>query len=298
MMMSRIGFEHTGCYALGKYLMGILLCLAACSEQPGVENQPETGEYGKRIALSVQGEYYIDSAQVFFMRRFPERDSLVSRQVIYDVDETPDPYFFEVPAGPYAIVFFGNVSTGRMVARPPFSRDSIWFDYGGTEKLPSIYYGLCFQDVGVDTSRLAGMVLMTSWVELTVRQIPDEVASVRAVLNNTGVGFYLSAAYIKEQMNPPLQQEIELALSDTVCVASFSCFPTVTKFGQSTLDISCYDAEGKLLFTGSSAVFKAHQGLKMVASCTFQRRAGRSRSGNTADVKDYSLSWDYAESGL
>ena len=64
------------------------------------------------VTLEVDGYAHMDSAQVFFFRKFPDRDSLVFRQMVYDLGMQPRQIDFTLPLGVYDVLILGNVRDG------------------------------------------------------------------------------------------------------------------------------------------------------------------------------------------
>lgn len=164
------------------------LLTSGCTEQEvGMATQ---GKAGYNVVLP--DDLHIDSAQVFFFRNLAHIDTLIMRETIYDIGTSPKRFEFDLPAGYYLIAFWGNIGTDRIVERPPYSRDSIWFSYQGGIEPPEIYHGLNYFNIGTDTSGLLGMGLLVSRIELTLKNIPAGISRIEAPVSNTssGIGFY------------------------------------------------------------------------------------------------------------
>ena len=156
-------------YTVGVWMI-IVFSLGSCQEEQVVEVKSE--EFSLPVTLEVDGYAHMDSAQVFFFRKFPDRDSLVFRQMVYDLGMQPRQIDFTLPLGVYDVLILGNVATDRIFERPPFSRDSICFFYTGEQAIPAIYWGARRVIVGADTLVSSAMLLMTAAVEVTVQQVP------------------------------------------------------------------------------------------------------------------------------
>ena len=117
-------------YTVGVWMI-IVFSLGSCQEEQVVEVKSE--EFSLPVTLEVDGYAHMDSAQVFFFRKFPDRDSLVFRQMVYDLGMQPRQIDFTLPLGVYDVLILGNVATDRIFERPPFSRDSICFFYTGEQ---------------------------------------------------------------------------------------------------------------------------------------------------------------------
>jgi len=73
-------------YTVGVWMI-IVFSLGSCQEEQVVEVKSE--EFSLPVTLEVDGYAHMDSAQVFFFRKFPDRDSLVFRQMVYDLGMQP-----------------------------------------------------------------------------------------------------------------------------------------------------------------------------------------------------------------
>lgn len=127
------------------------------------------------------------------------------------------------------------------------------------------------------------MVLVTSLVQLTIKNVPADVNRISVDLFNTGAGVYMGVHYLEEMTIPHLASVIYDTHADSSYTVSFSCFPTVKKFGLSSLEVKCYNTDGTLKYTGNSAPFTAFSRKKMLISCSFQN----SRSERKTDRVDH-----------
>ena len=94
--------------------MIIVFSLGSCQEEQVVEVKSE--EFSLPVTLEVDGYAHMDSAQVFFFRKFPDRDSLVFRQMVYDLGMQPRQIDFTLPLGVYDVLILGNVATDRILS--------------------------------------------------------------------------------------------------------------------------------------------------------------------------------------
>lgn len=271
------------------------LLISGCTDQEGVpESQKQVG-----YNIVLPDDLYIDSALVFFFRNLPNTDTLILREVIYDISTTPKQFNFDLPAGYYAVAFWGNISPDRVVERPPFSRDSVWFSYQGGIEPPEIYHGMNYFNVGKDTTGFSGMILLVSRIELTLKNIPSGIERLEARILNTssGIGFN---GYLKEEMTPPLSMNLESPTPDSTYLLTMNCFPAALSNEKSTIEVNGYDVAGKLLYSGSSQPFLIKYGIRMILSCSFDTAAvtSKSQASVSPGCENVILEWNYDEKNM
>ena len=278
-------------YTVGVWMI-IVFSLGSCQEEQVVEVKSE--EFSLPVTLEVDGYAHMDSAQVFFFRKFPDRDSLVFRQMVYDLGMQPRQIDFTLPLGVYDVLILGNVATDRIFERPPFSRDSICFFYTGEQAIPAIYWGARRVIVGADTLVSSAMLLMTAAVEVTVQQVPAGVDRIDVVLTNTAWGFTMRQNLIERPIEPELSVSLTDVQVDSSYTVEMSGLPSVQKYGQSQVVVRCYDTVGKLVFSGESVSFPSQQGRKRVVKCTFQSALQHITRGVTnSGWNNRDLIWQY-----
>lgn len=249
-------------------LLALLSGLIACSDGEEETEIPVKGKNG--IRLTITGDGHIDSAQVFFFKKSTTTDTLIHTEIVHGISAQGNSFDFSIPAGYYNMVVWGNVETEAIRVSLPYSSSDIQIRYANGKPPPVIYYTGGFVTVGIDKSRLLGMVLVTSLVQLTIKNVPDDVNRITVDLFNTGVGVYMGNHYMEEMTTPHLASVIYDTHADSSYTVSFSCFPTVKKFGLSSLEVKCYHADGNLKYTGKSEPFTASSRKKMLISCSFQ----------------------------
>lgn len=271
------------------------LLMFGCTEQE-VEAVTQ-GKAGYNVVLP--DDLQADSAQVFFFRDLAQTDTLILRETIYDIGTSPKRFEFDLPAGYYLVAFWGNIGTDRIVERPPYSRDSIWFSYQGGIEPPEIYHGLNYFNVGTDTSGLSGMMLFVSRIELTLKNIPAGISRIEAPISNTssGIGFY---GYLKEDMNPPLTMKLRNPNPDSSYTLTMNCFPSAQANDKSTIDVYGYNAADELVYSGSSQPFLIKYGVRMMISCSFEENpvSSKSRTVGKSAGQNVVLKWRYDEKNM
>lgn len=272
-MISGLRWRWYGWLVLGSMFMG-------CTDQERVY-EPDRGtvEAGSDLLVRILPEDHVDSAQVFFFRKMGNTDTLISRQIIHDIAFfQPRLFQFELPAGEYVMAIYGNVATNYIVANPPYSQSDIYFDYNGGGRPSEIYYGRTEVNAGVDTANIAGMIALSSFVQLTIRKVPETVSRIVVRLLNTAAGFTITSGYLPVQMDPPLADTLYDLQGDSSYVASFYCFPGFGTDNRSTLEVSCYDGGDQLVYFGKSEPFQARYGYSHTVNCSFAGSALRKRS--------------------
>lgn len=271
------------------------LLTSGCTEQEvGVATQEKAG-----YNVVLPADLHVDSAQVFFFRNLAHTDTLILRETIYDIGTSPKRFEFDLPAGYYLIAFWGNIGTDRIVERPPYSRDSIWFSYQGGIEPPEIYHGLNYFNVGTDTSGLSGMGLFVARIELTLKNIPAGISRIEAPISNTssGIGFY---SYLKEDMNPPLTMKLRDPSPDSSYTLTMNCFPSAQANDKSTIDVYGYNADDKLVYSGSSQPFLIKYGVRTIISCSFEGNpiSSKNRAVEKLAGQNVVLKWRYDEKNM
>lgn len=278
----------------GKYLMIIAVCVQVLwgCERKGM---PDTGPLPaqQRVALSVEGYGYADSAEVFFFREWAGRDSLFEQKTVYKIGNTPQPFDFRLPPGDYMMKIVGNIPTERIVARPPFSSDSIFVDYEGVNNIPAVYYGSRRFNVGVDSVGGAGLLLFTCAVELTLRKVPVGVERIQIEVLHTAAGITLSGNMLPER-NSPVSVVIGGAKADSTYIVELSTFSNPKGITGSIIRVQCYDEGGREIYSGSSVSFPSQMGRRRVVACSF-RSPLPARCGRGENNQIY---WEYDEDDL
>ena len=271
------------------------LSVTGCTER---EMMPETqGKAGYDIILP--DNLYADSVQVFFFRNLSDTDTLILQKVIYGVGITPKRFEFNLPAGYYDVFLWGNVATDKMVMRPPYSKDSIWFSYQGGIEPPDVFYGRSTWNIGTDTSRLSGMILLISRVELTLKNIPAGIGRIEARVSpsSSGIG---ANGYLKENMNPPLAMRLENPTPDSTYTLTMNCFPAAPDSRITTVSVYCYNATDELIYSGSSQPFQLGMGVRMILACSFDKSSllSERRGTERGERENMTLEWSYDEKDL
>lgn len=259
------------------YIPGYCLLLGFCfwvgcsgAGLTGTEPADEAVKPIEDLLVRIAPEGYIDSAQVFFFKILENTDTLIRREVIYDIkSEKTNLFHFELPASRYKVYIFGNIGNDVIVARAPYSEEDIYFDYSNGRQPPHVYYGSFAINAGKDTTALAGLTILTSSVQLTIRDVPEEVSGIVVRLLNTAAGLTLRNGYIMKPTDPPLSDTLSGVKSDSTYVSQFSCFPGVGTNAKSILDVTCYDANGKIIYSGQSQPFEARPGYHWEVACSF-----------------------------
>lgn len=257
---------------------------------------PEKSEDNREFRFALAAQETIDSAQILFFQKRALADTLLARETVYHITQEPHQVSFQMPAGQYEIIILGNVSPQAIVARPPYSSDSVWVAYPHSQP-PVVGLGRSYVNVGTDTLRYLGMMLLTSKVELTIQEVPAAVKRIEVELENTGVGMYLKSGYIPQAVTPPLKIVLEDLRAASSYPVLFSCFPGVVGDRKSRLNVTAYDIKGTVIYAGHSAPFEAHNGRKWNISCSF--RAAMVSGGRKDKHTRYPIeNWKYVEVDL
>lgn len=268
--------------------------LFGCSGNIDTPVNPDSGGSASELAVSLSSDEYIDSAQVLFFRKLSTTDSLVYREVIYGIGRKLSPFKFAMPAGTYILDIYGNISPASIIVFPPYSRKEVRIDYSKIGEPPVVFRGYSLVNVGVDTLKYSSMMLLSSQVQLTIRDVPAGVDRLNVVLHNTSVGFDVLSGFIDKQMDPPLSRSIENVKQDSSYTVLFSCFPTVEKDSLSRLSVQGIGSTGKVLYSGISSPFPAQYGMRSVISCRFTKGP----AVRSAEKEIYVLKWGYDEENL
>lgn len=249
--------------------------MLGCAEEGtnvGESGFPAGGDLLPEEMTGVDEGHYADSAQVLFFRSSAIGDTLVLREVIYGIRQyQPESFTFQLPAGKYKVYLFGNVPTDRIVARPPYTADSIWLDYSHGEEVGAVYYGLNYLDAGADTLNVAGMMLLSSSVELSIESVPSGVDHIKIWITNTQSGIRLNGGYLPDPADPPVTRMLNSVEAGTDYRVRLYCFPPPSG-KKNILYVDCYGATDSLLYAGQSAPFEARPGENRVIACHFQEQ--------------------------
>lgn len=278
----------------GKYLIVTAVwvqVLWGCERKGMPETSPLPAQ--QRVTLSVEGYGYADSAEVFFFREWAGRDSLFEQRTVYKIGNTPQPCDFCLPPGDYMMKIVGNVPTELIVARPPFSSDSIFVDYEGINNIPAVYYGSRRFNVGVDSAGGSALLLFTCAVELTLREIPVGVERIQVEVLHTAAGITLSGNVLPER-NPPVSVVLGDVRADSTYIVELSTFPNPKGITGSIIRVQCYGEGGREIYSGSSVSFPSQMGRRRVVACSF-RRPLLVRNGGRGNNQIY---WEYNEDDL
>lgn len=267
-------------------MVGLLLngCTGKITDEDysGEENPGSKHEF----VVRVPPEEHVDSAQLFFFRSLGDRDTLIYRQTFYGIEYLkPKDYYLELPAGKYTVYIWGNFPSKDLVATPPFSPEDFFLDYSDGQEPPDLYFGINYLNVGIDTLNLSGMSLVTSSVSLTIEKVPEGVGRIRVFLTNTAAGVYINRHLATYAANPPLTHHLMDVQADSSYLVHFSCFTGVGIPGESSLNVECYDAGNRLIYSGQSAPFVAHYGLNYTLSCSFSAVTSKASLPYKVDIK-------------
>lgn len=267
---------------LGFLWISIFGLFAGCADHEvlGLENAggEEAGSSNLMVRIAAPQEH-IDSAHVFFFRSLGNTDTLILQKMIYDITYLqPHTFQFELPAGKYSMWVFGNVPTRYLVAEPPYSSDHVYFDYQGGHEPSAVVFGRNVTTAGTDTANLSSMLFLTSFVGLTIREVPDGVDHIIVRLLNTASGITLNG-YIKEAMNPPLADTVYSVQKDSTYFSDFYCFPGVGTDSRSTLEVDCLSADNQVLYSGTSTPFEARASYEYKIACSFGTQVLQNKRG-------------------
>lgn len=268
---------------VGMWVIGLMILLAGCSRDGlGDGEETDSGETGEVLVRLSEG-HLADSAQVFFFRSAGNQDTLILREIIYEIEQfSPRTFLFRLPAGKYRVCIFGNVPSDRVVVPSPPVLDRIFLDYDGGREASAIYFGQRYLNVGVDTVVLAGMLLLSASVELTIDNIPPGVEGVIVRLTNTAAGVSMNGSYLSRITDPPLTKTLSGVAQGNSYVVQFYCFPAPLA-GKNTLEVECYGATGSVVYSGNSAPFEARPGENRTMTCRFATASDMTRSGTKHD---------------
>lgn len=266
----------------GILLCGLFVCLAGCRQEEELKREKVFSDEGEPCVLSLRltAEEDVDTAIVLFFKQYGDTDSLVYREAVSGIEYLHStPFYFTLPAGKYRATIYGNVTDDHILARPPYSRDSVFVYYGDGSQPGAVYFGTANLNIGVDTSSRLGMVLLSAMVQLTVLEVPAEVETIRVKLLNTSTGLIVAGGYLPETTDPPYSVELSGVSRDSSYQFQFTCFPLPDMNARSTLIVDCYDDAEQVVYSGQSASFLARPGEKAVLDCSFNIRVRSASMG-------------------
>lgn len=288
-----IKWEGGNAMAMKVFLLFILLggLLTGCDREEATEGIDEDGN--GRVMLSLEGGIVADSTIVFVFRKRETTDTLITRKVIRGVTEEVQAFTVELPAGYYDLRVVANAESKHITLKPPYSQADVFLDYSNGDEPPVLACGRAIVNVGVNKVAASGLVVITPFVQLTVKNVPAGVDQIDVDLLNTAAGAYIDLNYADEMAQPSITSSVYDVKADSTYVMKMYCFPTVEKYGESSLEVRCYDVDGKLVYRGSSAPFKIIS--RMLISCSFEENTIARAAGGSKSV---TLKWEYDERHL
>lgn len=248
------------------------MILQSCARDglTGIPERKEQPENFPGAALQLSPPTDIDSAQVLFFRPRGDSDTLVSREIIGKVGQgAMHDFTFNLPAGRYEIWVFGNVPSARVMAKAPYSSDDIWLDYNHGVQPGMICYGRTLLDAGIDTAKVLGLVLLSSAIQLTVRNVPEGIKRITAQLLNTSAGLTLNSGYLTNDTEPPVTVSWEDVRADSTYTQLIYCLPPAGSDENTIVKVECYKSTGEIAYSGTSVPFQARPGYNWKLSCAF-----------------------------
>lgn len=147
------------------------------------------GEDGKgKVMLSLEGGIVADSTIVFVFRKRETTDTLITRKVIHGVTESVQAFTVELPAGYYDFRVVANAESKHITLKPPYSPSDVFLDYSNGDEPPVLAYGRAVVNVGVNKVAVSGLVVITPFVQLTVKNVPAGVDQIDVDVLNTAAG--------------------------------------------------------------------------------------------------------------
>lgn len=249
-------------------IWGYLSCLilSGCTESIRESYRPE--EEATVISLPVSSVPSMEKSLVFFFRKLEKGDTLVCCREIEGPREDFSIYSFQLPAGYYQMIFIGNGEMEHIRFEGTPSVENGIIDYSDGTQPPDLYFTRNYVQAG-ETNRIgAGILILSSRIALTVRDIPSGIARVKINLQNTIAGVSMTLVNLPEATHPAISTEISVVphSSPVIHLKSLASYP---EGGRSFLEVFCYDAQGKIAYQGQSEPFRLGGSEDIQISCRF-----------------------------
>lgn len=246
------------------YLSG--LGLIACTDRTDIPCEAE----GRAtiIRLPASSVPWVKKSQVFFFRQLEKGDTLVCRMEIEGPKEDFSTYSFELPAGYYRMIFIGNGDMKHIRFEGIPSAENGIIDYSDGTQPPDLYFTWKYVQAG-ETKRIgAGIVILSSRIALTVRNIPSGIGRVKVYLRNTIAGVSMVLENLPQAAQPSISTEITVTpgSSPVIHLKSLASYP---QGGKSFLEVYGYDLQGNPLYRGQSEPFSLGGSEDIKISCGF-----------------------------
>lgn len=213
-----------------------------------------TGLPQGRVELEI-GLEEVPSAEkslLLFFRKFETGDTLAFIREIEGPGKDFVSYTIEVPVGYYQLVLVGNGDLQHIRSGNPASVSNSSIVYEGGVEPPDLYFGKILVNVGEQEKALAGLVILSSRIALTIHDIPANVSRVDVDLRNTSSGVTFNLEQIQKLTDPSISQSLYDVTAGSSPVLNFKCLPTIPSIDSTFFEVRCYDATEHLVYRGRS----------------------------------------------
>lgn len=246
-------------------LAGSML-FAGCTTNREMEDDLPEERTGLEISLASVPS--ADSALLLFFRKYPAGDSFAFMRTVQGLGKDLDTYTVHLPVGYYQMVVIGNGQPDHIRIGNPPSIDNSAIVYENGESPPDLYFGNITVNVGEQKKVLAGLIILSSKIALTVRDIPEGVDQVDVDLKNTIAGLSLRLVDFNRATDPCITEslyEVTPGSSPEMNFKSLASVPADSSF----FEVRCYDATNAIVYRGRSRPFWLHGSENIRMECSF-----------------------------
>lgn len=251
-------------------LAGSML-FAGCTTNREMEDDLPEERTGLEISLASVPS--ADSALLLFFRKYPAGDSFAFMRTVQGLGKDLDTYTVHLPVGYYQMVVIGNGQPDHIRIGNPPSIDNSAIVYENGESPPDLYFGNITVNVGEQQKVLAGLIILSSKIALTVRDIPEGVDQVDADLKNTIAGLSLRLVDFTRATDPCITQSLYEVTPGSSPVMNFKSLASIPPADSSFFEVRCYDATNAIVYRGRSRPFWLHGSENIRMECSFAPEA-------------------------
>lgn len=257
---------------IGVWIIIVCSGISACTDEGQETVAPEKTVLPTRLFLG--SDVTIKQSQVLFFYNGEGQDTLVHRMEIDGPHGEYQERVFQAPAGNYAVITIGNGEAGHIRVGETRTVDSTLVEYADGTQPPDLYFARNYLQAGEAKRITMGMIILTTRIALTVRNVPEGVNRIRVELRNTAAGVYLNLVVQPKATVPCIAAELTGVVPGSSPVVHLKSFPSYPRADSTYLNVVCYGKQEEILYQGKSAFFQIFGSEDIKMFCTFGTGAG------------------------